>query len=89
MSYCCHATHNISFYVQKLRNYIDLPDDLPDNSLYMLSVESTQDYVAPPHNSSSAARASSTSMAPARRLLLPPRQGLVLLEVGDVHPGGS
>jgi hypothetical protein len=33
------------FYVHKLINYIDLPDDLPDNSLYILSVKSTQDYV--------------------------------------------
>jgi hypothetical protein len=33
----------ILFYVHKLRNYIDPQDDLPDNSLYMLSVESTQD----------------------------------------------
>jgi hypothetical protein len=31
--------------VHKLRNYIDLPHDLPDNTLYMLSVESTQDYM--------------------------------------------
>jgi hypothetical protein len=45
MSCYCHATHNILFYVHKLRNYIDLTDDLPDNSLYRLSVESTQDYV--------------------------------------------
>jgi hypothetical protein len=37
MSCCCHATHNILFYIHKLRNYIALPDDLlPDNSLYML-----------------------------------------------------
>jgi hypothetical protein len=41
MSCCCHATHNIPFYVHKLRNYIDLPD----NSLYRLSVELTEDYV--------------------------------------------
>jgi hypothetical protein len=34
--------------MHKLRNYIDLPDDLSDNSLYMLSVESTQDYVTTP-----------------------------------------
>jgi hypothetical protein len=33
------------FYVHKLRNYIDPLDDLPDNSLYMLSVKSTKDYV--------------------------------------------
>jgi hypothetical protein len=31
--------------MHKLRNYINLPDDLPDNSLYRLFVESTQDYV--------------------------------------------
>jgi hypothetical protein len=45
MSCCCHATHNILFNVHKLKNYINPPDDLPDNSLYKLSVESTQDYV--------------------------------------------
>jgi hypothetical protein len=45
MSFCCHETHNIPFYVHTLRNYIDLPDDLPDNSLYMLYVESIQDYL--------------------------------------------
>jgi beta-lactamase regulating signal transducer with metallopeptidase domain len=33
------------FYVRRLRNYIDPPDNLPDNSLYRLSVESTQDYM--------------------------------------------
>jgi hypothetical protein len=33
------------FYIHKLRNYIALSDNLPDNSLYMLFVESTQDYV--------------------------------------------
>jgi hypothetical protein len=27
MSCCCHTTHNILFYMHKLRNYIDLPDD--------------------------------------------------------------
>jgi hypothetical protein len=34
------------FYMHKLRNYITLPDDLLDNSLYMLFIESTQDYVS-------------------------------------------
>jgi hypothetical protein len=33
------------FYVHKLRNYIGLPDDLLDKSLYRLSVESTLDYM--------------------------------------------
>jgi hypothetical protein len=33
------------FYVHNLRSYIDPPDDLPDNSLYRLTVESIQDYV--------------------------------------------
>jgi hypothetical protein len=35
----------IFFYVRKLKNYIDPPDDLPDNSLYKLFVKSTQDCV--------------------------------------------
>jgi hypothetical protein len=34
------------FYMHKLRNYVTLPDDLPDNSLYMLFVELTQNYVS-------------------------------------------
>jgi hypothetical protein len=46
MSCCCHASHNILFYMHKLRNYISLPDDLRDDSLYMLFVESTQDYMS-------------------------------------------
>jgi hypothetical protein len=45
MSCYFHATHNILFYVHKLRNYIGVPDDLLDKSLYGLSIESTQDYV--------------------------------------------
>jgi hypothetical protein len=42
---CLAKQPPLSFYVHKLRNYIDLPDDLLDNSLCMLSVESTQNYV--------------------------------------------
>jgi hypothetical protein len=33
-------------YMHKLRNCIALPEDLPANSLYMLFVESTQDYMS-------------------------------------------
>jgi hypothetical protein len=32
--------------MHKLRNYIALPDDLSDNSLYKLFVKSTQYYVS-------------------------------------------
>jgi hypothetical protein len=41
MSCYCYATQNILFYMHKL-NYIVLIDNLSDNSMYMLSVESTQ-----------------------------------------------
>jgi hypothetical protein len=32
--------------MHQLRNYIAIPNDLPDNSLYILSVESIQNYVS-------------------------------------------
>jgi hypothetical protein len=45
MSCCCHVTHNIPFLCAQIKELLDRPDDLPDNSLYRLSIELTQDYV--------------------------------------------